>query len=61
MYTLETVAPQLDALTLKSDSLEIKLNGGQSTLSSDVSSVLSTALEKPKTELFAPLVVPMTA
>lgn len=35
-------------LTLKSDCLEIGFIGGQSTLSSEVSGALSTALEKPK-------------
>ena len=37
--------------TLKSDCLEIGLYGGQSTLSSEVSGALSTALEKPKDRL----------
>ena len=37
--------------TLKSDCLEIGLNAGKSTLSSEVSDALSTALEKPKDRL----------
>ena len=36
------------SFTLKSDCLEIGLNDRKSTLYSEVSSVLSTTLEKPK-------------